>query len=229
MSSAIDLKTQGNEFFKQSNFSEALIKYSSALTLLDSNWKNPDTDPKPQSNLVPDQINLLSALYKNYAACVLKKDSILKDDLLLTVTCCKKALLFNGNDTKASYRLAQAHEKMGNIDQAYTVISHSLQIEPKNKLLNNYYYKLHAIHEKQLKNRSSTEKRVANMIEILSSVSCDLKLSNSKNTKQAAENLVVLSKEKMFFPKLIIKIKASMQRIYFCTELKELGKILSKT
>ena len=195
MSSAVDLKTQGNEYFKQSNFSEALLKYSSALTLLDSNWKNPDTEPKPQSDFVPDQINLLSALYKNYAACILKNDSISKDDLILTVTCCKKALFYNGNDIKASYRLAQAHEKMGNIDQAYSVISHSLQIEPKNKLLSNFYHKLRTIYEKQLKNRSSTEKRVENMIEILSLVSCDEKLSNSKNTKQAAENLVVLSRE----------------------------------
>lgn len=99
---AHQFKEDGNTFFNNKNFVEAIKSYSAAIDL--RNW--PSTENQ-----------LRSVLLANRAACYIQLGT--KDDLMKAAQDCTEGLSLHPNYGKALYRRAQAFEALGNFSDAF--------------------------------------------------------------------------------------------------------------
>uniref|UniRef100_A0A670Y315 Protein unc-45 homolog B n=1 Tax=Pseudonaja textilis TaxID=8673 RepID=A0A670Y315_PSETE len=157
MEDPVQLKEEGNKFFQGNDYENAIKSYSKALKLA--------KDP-----------SLQAVLYRNRAACFLKK--------------VRKSIDINPSDIKALYRRSQALEKLGKLDQAFKDVQRCATIEPQNQSFQEALRRLGITIQEKLRFQFSTDARVQQMFEIL----LDEKSDKEKREK-AANNLIVLGRE----------------------------------
>uniref|UniRef100_A0A665VEQ6 UNC-45/Cro1/She4 central domain-containing protein n=1 Tax=Echeneis naucrates TaxID=173247 RepID=A0A665VEQ6_ECHNA len=171
----VALKEEGNALFKSGDLQGAVCCYTKALKLSDSRTET-------------------AVLHRNRSACYLKLEEYSKAEADAS-----KALDTDPGDVKARFRRAQSFQKLGRLDQAFLDAQRCAQLEPKNKLFQDLLRQLGAqIHQKVMSGHlfktgptqlNSTDARVQQMFSLL------LDASKSINKFQAAQNLVVLSRE----------------------------------
>ncbi|NXS76692.1 UN45B protein, partial [Pandion haliaetus] len=172
MEDPIQLKEEGNKYFQANDYEKAVQSYTQAIKL------NKDKA-------------LQAVLYRNRAACFLKKEEYAK-----AASDASRAIDINASDIKALYRRSQALEKLGKLDQAFKDAQKCATIEPRNKNFQETLRRLGAnIQEKvnaggALHIQFSTDLRVQKMFEILLDEN-----SEKEKREQAANNLVVLGRE----------------------------------
>ncbi|NXS47972.1 UN45B protein, partial [Balaeniceps rex] len=172
MEDPIQLKEEGNKYFQASDYEKAVQSYTQAIKL------NKDKA-------------LQAVLYRNRAACFLKKEEYAK-----AASDASRAIDINASDIKALYRRSQALEKLGKLDQAFKDAQKCATIEPRNKNFQETLRRLGAnIQEKvnaggALRIQFSTDLRVQKMFEILLDEN-----SEKEKREKAANNLIVLGRE----------------------------------
>ncbi|XP_032072001.1 protein unc-45 homolog B [Thamnophis elegans] len=166
MEDPVQLKEEGNRFFQGNDYENAIKSYSKALKLA--------KDP-----------SLQAVLYRNRAACFLKKEKYAQ-----VTTDATKAIDINPSDIKALYRRSQALEKLGKLDQAFKDVQRCATIEPRNQSFQEALRRLGTTIQEKLRFQFSTDARVQQMFEIL----LDEKSEKEKREK-AANNLIVLGRE----------------------------------
>ncbi|XP_069471000.1 protein unc-45 homolog B [Ambystoma mexicanum] len=166
MEDGLQLKEEGNKYFQANDYDNAIQSYTKALGLI--------KDKKVQA-----------VLYKNRAACFLKKESYLQ-----AATDASKALDVDASDVKALFRRCQALEKLGKLDQAFKDVQRCATIEPKNKTFQETLRRLGAHIQEKLRVQFSTDSRVQKMFEILLDENSD-----KEKREKAANNLIVLGRE----------------------------------
>ncbi|NXV97607.1 UN45B protein, partial [Calonectris borealis] len=172
MEDPIQLKEEGNKYFQASDYEKAVQSYTQAIKL------NKDKA-------------LQAVLYRNRAACFLKKEEYAK-----AASDASRAIDINSSDIKALYRRSQALEKLGKLDQAFKDAQKCATIEPRNKNFQETLRRLGAnIQEKvnaggALHIQFSTDLRVQKMFEILLDEN-----SEKEKREKAANNLIVLGRE----------------------------------
>ncbi|NXE82213.1 UN45B protein, partial [Cochlearius cochlearius] len=172
MEDPIQLKEEGNKYFQTSDYEKAVQSYTQAIKL------NKDKA-------------LQAVLYRNRAACFLKKEEYAK-----AASDASRAIDINASDIKALYRRSQALEKLGKLDQAFKDAQKCATIEPRNKNFQETLRRLGAnIQEKvsaggALHVQFSTDLRVQKMFEILLDEN-----SEKEKREKAANNLIVLGRE----------------------------------
>uniref|UniRef100_A0A672P043 Protein unc-45 homolog A-like n=1 Tax=Sinocyclocheilus grahami TaxID=75366 RepID=A0A672P043_SINGR len=157
------LREEGNNHFKAGDVQQALSCYTKALKISDCQSES-------------------AVLYRNRAACYLKLEDHTKAEADAT-----KALDVDQGDVKARFRRAQALQKLGRLDQAFTDAQKCAQLEPKNKAFQDLLRQLGAQIQQKL---SSTDSRVQQMFKLLLDSSAPI-----TDRQKAAQNLVVLSRE----------------------------------
>ncbi|KAL7987053.1 hypothetical protein Chor_005972 [Crotalus horridus] len=162
MEDPVQLKEEGNKFFQGNDYDNAIKSYSGALKLA--------KDP-----------SLQAVLYRNRAACFLKKEKYAQ-----VTSDATKAIDINPSDIKALYRRSQALEKLGKLDQAFKDVQRCSTIEPRNQSFQEALRRLGT----NIQEKFSTDARVQQMFEIL----LDEKSEKEKREK-AANNLIVLGRE----------------------------------
>ncbi|XP_054857876.1 protein unc-45 homolog B [Eublepharis macularius] len=166
MEDPVQLKDEGNKYFQANDYENAIKSYSKALKL---------TKDKP----------LQAVLYRNRAACFLKKESYAQ-----VASDASRAIDIDPSDIKALYRRSQALEKLGKLDQAFKDIQRCATIEPRNKNFQETLHRLGASIQEKLKIQFSTDARVQKMFEILLDEN-----SEKDKREKAANNLIVLGRE----------------------------------
>ncbi|MBN3297808.1 UN45B protein, partial [Amia calva] len=166
MGDPIELKDEGNKHFQASEYDKAAESYTKAIQLC--------KDKK-----------VLAILYRNRAACYLKKENYAQ-----AATDASKAIDVDASDIKALYRRCQALEKLGKLDQAFKDVQRCATIEPKNKTFLDTLRRLGAEIQGKLKTQFSTDSRVQNMFDILFDEESD-----KDKKEKAANNLIVLARE----------------------------------
>nr|XP_056720865.1 protein unc-45 homolog B [Euleptes europaea] len=166
MEDPVQLKDEGNKYFQDNDYENAIKSYTKALKL---------TNDKA----------LQAALYRNRAACFLKKESYVQ-----VASDASRAIDIDPADIKALYRRSQALEKLGKLDQAFKDIQRCATIEPRNKNFQEILRRLGAEIQEKLKIQFSTDARVQKMFEILLDENSD-----KEKREKAANNLIVLGRE----------------------------------
>ncbi|XP_053563401.1 protein unc-45 homolog B [Bombina bombina] len=166
MEDPIQLKEEGNKYFKANDYDQAIDCYSKALKLI--------TDKKIQA-----------LLYRNRAACYLKKENYVQ-----AVTDSTKAIDVDASDVKALFRRCQALEKLGKLDQAFKDVQRCSTIEPKNRTFLETLHRLGSEIQEKLRVQFSTDSRVQQMFDILLDQNSD-----KEKREKAANNLIVLGRE----------------------------------
>uniref|UniRef100_A0A8B9I2G8 Protein unc-45 homolog B n=1 Tax=Anser brachyrhynchus TaxID=132585 RepID=A0A8B9I2G8_9AVES len=128
---------------------------------------------------------LQAVLYRNRAACFLKKEEYAK-----AASDASRAIDINSSDIKALYRRSQALEKLGKLDQAFKDAQKCATIEPRNKNFQETLRRLGADIQEKLRIQFSTDLRVQKMFEILLDEN-----SEKEKREKAANNLIVLGRE----------------------------------
>uniref|UniRef100_A0A8C9MU96 Protein unc-45 homolog B n=1 Tax=Serinus canaria TaxID=9135 RepID=A0A8C9MU96_SERCA len=162
----IQLKEEGNKYFQASDYEKALQSYTQAIKL------NKDKA-------------LQAVLYRNRAACFLKKEEYAK-----AASDASRAIDINASDIKALYRRSQALEKLGKLDQAFKDAQKCATLEPRNKNFQETLRRLGANIQEKLRIQFSTDSRVQKMFEILLDENSD-----KEKREKAANNLIVLGRE----------------------------------
>ncbi|KFW68504.1 Protein unc-45 B, partial [Pygoscelis adeliae] len=160
------LKEEGNKYFQASDYEKAVQSYTQAIKL------NKDKA-------------LQAVLYRNRAACFLKKEEYAK-----AASDASRAIDINASDIKALYRRSQALEKLGKLDQAFKDAQKCATIEPRNKNFQETLRRLGANIQEKLHIQFSTDLRVQKMFEILLDEN-----SEKEKREKAANNLIVLGRE----------------------------------
>ncbi|XP_016123005.1 protein unc-45 homolog A-like [Sinocyclocheilus grahami] len=160
------LREEGNNHFKAGDVQQALSCYTKALKISDCQSES-------------------AVLYRNRAACYLKLEDHTKAEADAT-----KALDVDQGDVKARFRRAQALQKLGRLDQAFTDAQKCAQLEPKNKAFQDLLRQLGAQIQQKAAQLSSTDSRVQQMFKLLLDSSAPI-----TDRQKAAQNLVVLSRE----------------------------------
>ncbi|KAM6296453.1 protein unc-45 homolog B isoform 2-T2 [Aegotheles albertisi] len=166
MEDPIQLKEEGNKYFQASDYEKATQSYTQAIKL------NKDKA-------------LQAVLYRNRAACFLKKEEYAK-----AASDASRAIDINASDIKALYRRSQALEKLGKLDQAFKDAQKCATIEPRNKNFQETLRRLGADIQEKLRIQFSTDLRVQKMFEILLDEN-----SEKEKREKAANNLIVLGRE----------------------------------
>ncbi|NXG68642.1 UN45B protein, partial [Baryphthengus martii] len=172
MEDPIQLKEEGNKYFQANDYEKAVQSYTQAMKL-------------------NKEKALQAVLYRNRAACFLKKEEYAK-----AASDASRAIDINASDIKALYRRSQALEKLGKLDQAFKDAQKCATIEPRNKNFQETLRRLGAnIQEKvsaggALRVQFSTDSRVQKMFEILLDEN-----SEKEKREKAANNLIVLGRE----------------------------------
>uniref|UniRef100_A0A8B9BGX5 Protein unc-45 homolog B n=1 Tax=Anser brachyrhynchus TaxID=132585 RepID=A0A8B9BGX5_9AVES len=162
----IQLKEEGNKYFQASDYEKAAQSYTQAIKL-----------SKDKA--------LQAVLYRNRAACFLKKEEYAK-----AASDASRAIDINSSDIKALYRRSQALEKLGKLDQAFKDAQKCATIEPRNKNFQETLRRLGADIQEKLRIQFSTDLRVQKMFEILLDEN-----SEKEKREKAANNLIVLGRE----------------------------------
>ena len=166
----IKLKEQGNTHFKQGQYEEAVTYYTQAI--------------KACEDLCLSEIrNELAVLYKNRAACHLKKE--MYEDAAKDST---KSLELVSNDPKALFRRAQAYEKLNRLEDAMKDAKSAYQIEPKNTALKEILRRISTSIQSKVGKTQTTEGMVNEMIGIILNPNSDKEKRN-----QALNNLTILA------------------------------------
>ncbi|KAM6192570.1 protein unc-45 homolog B isoform 2-T2 [Sarcoramphus papa] len=166
MEDPIQLKEEGNKYFQANDYEKAVQSYTQAIKL------NKDKA-------------LQAVLYRNRAACFLKKEEYAK-----AASDASRAIDINASDIKALYRRSQALEKLGKLDQAFKDAQKCATIEPRNKNFQETLRRLGANIQEKLHIQFSTDLRVQKMFEILLDEN-----SEKEKREKAANNLIVLGRE----------------------------------
>ncbi|XP_077600559.1 protein unc-45 homolog B-like isoform X1 [Stigmatopora nigra] len=166
MEDQIQLKDEGNKHFQAGDFDKAIQSYTKAISVCQ--------DKK-----------VLAVIYRNRAACYLKKEMYSN-----AASDASKAIDVDAADIKALYRRCQALEKLGKLDMAFKDAQRCATIEPKNKTFLEALRRLGAEIQTKLKTTFSTDSRVQNMFDIL----LDDDMEKDKKEK-AANNLIVLARD----------------------------------
>ena len=175
MTSAEKFKILGNTHFSNAEYNLASNNYISALKLLKIDYKSEDR-PINVHELSNDDKNLLSALLKNQAACLIKFYDLGEngqntqnnsDHLKHALTCCNKSLFYKPKDLKALYRRVQILEKLNLLDQAYNEALKISILFPNDKMVQKLCLKLRDLSMIKQVEEKSTEKRVGNMFEVI--------------------------------------------------------------
>ncbi|XP_048822833.1 protein unc-45 homolog B isoform X2 [Lagopus muta] len=166
MEDPIQLKEEGNKYFQASDYERAAESYTKAMKL------NKDRA-------------LQAVLYRNRAACFLKKEEYAK-----AASDASRAIDINSSDIKALYRRSQALEKLGKLDQAFKDAQKCATMEPRNKNFQETLRRLGADIQEKLRIQFSTDMRVQKMFEILLDEN-----SEKERRERAANNLIVLGRE----------------------------------
>lgn len=161
-------KEQGNEYFKQGSWDEAIQFYTKAINSSDSGNKD------------------LPIYYKNRAAAYLKVDKFEMANID-----CTKSLELAPNDPKALFRRAQALESLNKFEEAYRDARAVWNADPSNKAIQPLLERLHAIVQDRVRQHAQTANKVTQMFEI----AFDLGAEKSKR-ETAMNNIVVLAREK---------------------------------
>uniref|UniRef100_A0A8C8AH88 Protein unc-45 homolog B n=1 Tax=Otus sunia TaxID=257818 RepID=A0A8C8AH88_9STRI len=166
MEDPIQLKEEGNKYFQANDYEKAVQSYTQAMKL------NKDKA-------------LQAVLYRNRAACFLKKEEYAK-----AASDASRAIDINTSDIKALYRRSQALERLGKLDQAFKDAQKCATIEPHNKNFQETLRRLGANIQEKLRIQFSTDSRVQKMFEILLDEN-----SEKEKREKAANNLIVLGRE----------------------------------
>ncbi|XP_038660001.1 protein unc-45 homolog B isoform X2 [Scyliorhinus canicula] len=166
MEDPLQLKENGNECFQRKDYDKAIDCYTKAIQLA--------KDKK-----------VLAVLYKNRAACHLKKD-----DYVPAASDASRAIDIDASDIKALYRRSQALEKLGKLDQAFKDVQRCATVEPNNKTFQETLRRLNNDIQDKLKIQFSTDSRVERMFEVLLDENID-----KERKEKAANNLIVLARE----------------------------------
>ncbi|XP_064379432.1 protein unc-45 homolog B [Dromaius novaehollandiae] len=166
MEDPIQLKEEGNKYFQASDYEKAVQSYTRAIKL-----------SKDRA--------LQAVLYRNRAACFLKKEEYVK-----AASDASRAIDINASDIKALFRRSQALEKLGKLDQAFKDAQKCATIEPHNKNFQETLRRLGADIQEKLRIQFSTDMRVQKMFEILLDEN-----SEKEKREKAANNLIVLGRE----------------------------------
>lgn len=164
----MELKNEGNALFTAGDFSGAIQKYSKGLKLCTSNNSDKAT------------------LLKNRAAAYLKLEEYEK-----VVDDTTAALEITPSDIKALFRRCQAYEQLGQYNEAFKDARAVNHLDPKNSAVQPYLRKLNIKLQEIAKEQASTINKVKNMFEYLLGDE-----TSSEKRQQAANNMVVLAKEK---------------------------------
>ena len=162
------LKEEGNGAFKAGNYIEALVKYTKAIDLTDS-----DNDK--------------STYLKNRAAVHLKTEDYDK-----AIEDCTTALEISHNDPKALYRRCQAYEALDKVEQAYSDAKAVHNCDPKNKAIEPFLLRLHAKVQAKINEQSTTASKVNKMFELVFNMEEEM-----DKREKAADNMIVLAKERV--------------------------------
>uniref|UniRef100_UPI00398EB523 protein unc-45 homolog B isoform X2 n=1 Tax=Pristiophorus japonicus TaxID=55135 RepID=UPI00398EB523 len=166
MEDPVQLKEKGNECFQNKDYDKAIEYYTKAIQL---------TKEK----------KVLATLYRNRAACHLKKENYVP-----AASDASRAIDIDASDIKALFRRSQALEKLGKLDQAFKDVQRCVTMEPNNKTFQEILRRLNSDIQDKLKIQFSTDSRVERMFEVL------LDESDDKERKEkAANNLIVLARE----------------------------------
>ena len=169
-STHILLKEQGNTHFKQGKYEEAVDYYTKAIQACEDIG-------------LSQAKNDLAVLYKNRAACHLKKERY--ENAVLDST---RSLELVSNDPKALFRRAQANEKLGKLEDAMKDAKSAYQIEPKNSALMEMLRRISALLQSKVSRTQTTEGMVNEMINIILDPNAD-----KEKRHQALSNLTILA------------------------------------
>ncbi|KAL8594973.1 hypothetical protein ACOMHN_038770 [Nucella lapillus] len=161
------LKEEGNKLFKNGQYKEASQCYTQALKA--AALKDADK----------------AVIHKNRAACRLKLN-----DNVAAIEDCTASLTLVENDPKALFRRCQAHEALGQVDEAYRDVTTLMRVDPKNSAVSILYQKLNPIMQDKVKKQTSLTSKVSQMLNL----AFDTTVPLEKRT-QALNNLVVLARE----------------------------------
>jgi len=120
-------KNEGNEFFKQEKYSEAIRLYEKAIDLWKFVFPREDKDKKQMQDA---QLPVLL----NMAACQIK----LKDYKGAWLSC-EKSLDIDVNNVKAIFRRGQSYAGQGDYEKARQDMVAAIKLDPKNKDLRRAY------------------------------------------------------------------------------------------
>ncbi|NXO58620.1 UN45B protein, partial [Aramus guarauna] len=169
MEDPIQLKEEGNKYFQASDYEKAVQSYTQAIKL-----------SKDKA--------LQAVLYRNRAACFLKKEEYAK-----AASDASRAIDINATDIKALYRRSQALEKLGKLDQAFKDAQKCATIEPRNKNFQETLRRLGADIQEKVNAGGAvpgSQTGVQKMFEILLDEN-----SEKEKREKAANNLIVLGRE----------------------------------
>lgn len=169
VSEAIELKEKGNEYYKNSQYDEAVGAYTQALNVKDI----------PQEEKV--------ACLKNRAACRLKQK-----EYLFAVADASEALTLSPQDTKALFRRCQGYEGINEIEKAYNDATILLKMDPKNTAVQKMMQRISPLMQQTIQNRTSTDGKVKQMFTLAFEDNPDI-TRDKKLT--ATNNIMVLARE----------------------------------
>ncbi|XP_072175845.1 protein unc-45 homolog B-like [Diadema setosum] len=161
-------KEEGNQFYKEEKYEEAIVAYTQALNL------GQDLDDKDRS-----------VFYKNRSACHLKLEQY--DQAAQDATA---ALDLTPSDFKALFRKCQALEAVGRVEEAFKDAMKLNHLDPNNKAVQGMLGRMNAFLKEKMKSMSSTNSKVEQMFAALNDPSTD-----AEKRRQAANNLIVLARE----------------------------------
>lgn len=139
---AVEYKEQGNAAFKNGEWEPAIDAYTKAIKCGQKHKQ-------------------LATFYKNRAAAYLKLEKYeqaIKD--------CDKSLELEPNEPKALYRRAQAAEQLGKFEDAYRDAVIVYNSDKKDKSMQQYLERLHAIVQRRAEENAQTSNKVKKMIEL---------------------------------------------------------------
>lgn len=170
---ALDLKTEGNQYFKEEKYELAASRYTQALKLF--------TPEEKDKGKLKDR----GVILKNRAACYLKLEKYEE-----AVTDATEALEALPNDTKALFRRCQGQEKLGRLEAAFRDARTLIHIEPKNTTVQETLKRLGAQLQAKTDRCRTTDGLVGEMFTSLFS-----KEESEEKRKQAIKNLVILAND----------------------------------
>ena len=171
---AMKLKEAGNKCFKTGNYSGAILSYSQALKEYNANGVDP-VEAKVKEEM--------AVLYKNRAASHLKLKSY--QEALDDAT---KSLKLAPNDPKALFRRCQAHEHLGNLEDAFQDVKKVYELDPKNTAVQEVLRRLSVTLQNKINKTRTTEGMIKEMVETILNVKGS---ATSEQRAQALKNLVI--------------------------------------
>ncbi|EDO37148.1 predicted protein [Nematostella vectensis] len=183
--SAVEIKEEGNKYFKAGDYEAALSSYAAALKLYSGNEKDKEKQKEK------------AVIYKNRAACQLKlvggrniETGRAEEKYEAAIKDATKALDIVPNDPKALFRRSQAFEATGRLEEAFKDARTLSHLEPKNTTIQATLRRLGPqLHEKSERVRT-TDGLVDEMFGALFG-----KGDTKERQAKALKNLVILSRD----------------------------------